>query len=44
MTLLTLYFMEEVVEYGDKVDGVVPHDEYIDEMLAMGMSQIDGII
>ena len=50
MSLLTLYFMEEVVEYGtfveigDKVDGVVPHDEYIDEMLAMGMSQIDGII
>ncbi|KAL6312412.1 hypothetical protein AAG906_025893 [Vitis piasezkii] len=50
MSLLTLYFMEEVIEYGtfveigDKVDGVVPHDEYIDEMLAMGMSQIDGII
>ena len=50
MSLLTLYFMEEVVEYGtfveirDKVDGVFPHDEYIDEMLAMGMSQIDGII
>ncbi|RVW80511.1 hypothetical protein CK203_052878 [Vitis vinifera] len=50
MSLLTLYFMEEVVEYGtfieigDKVDGVVSHDEYIDEMLAMGMSQIDGII
>ena len=44
MSLLTLYFMEEVVEYGtfveigDKVDGVVPHDEYIDEMLAMDMS------
>ena len=50
MSLLTLYFMEEVVEYGtfveigDKVDGVVSHEEYIDEMLAMGMSQIDGII
>ncbi|KAL6312432.1 hypothetical protein AAG906_004800 [Vitis piasezkii] len=27
-----------------KVDGVVPHDEYIDEILVMGMSQIDGII
>ena len=50
MSLLTLYFMEEVVEYGtfveigNKVDGVVPQDEYIDEILAMGMSQIDGII
>ena len=50
MSLLMLYFMEEVVEYGtfieieDKVDGVVPHNEYIDEMLAMGMSQIDGIV
>ena len=42
--------MEEVIEYGtfveigNKVDGVVPQDEYIDEILAMGMSQIDGII
>ena len=50
MSLLTLYFMEEVVEYGtfveigNKVDEVVPQDEYIDEILAMGMSQIDGII
>ena len=50
MSLLTLYFMEEVIEYGtfveigNKVDGVVPQDEYIDEILAMGMSQIDGII
>ena len=42
--------MEEVIEYGtfveigNKVDGVVPQDEYIDEILVMGMSQIDGII
>ena len=26
------------------MDGVVPHDEYIDEMLAMSMSQIDGTV
>ena len=26
------------------VDGVVPHEEYVDEMLAMSMSQIDGMI
>ena len=44
------YFLKEVDEYGtfieigDMVDGVIPHDEYVDEMLAMGMSQIDGII
>ena len=44
------YFLKEVDEYGtfieigDMVDGVTPHDEYVDEMLAMGMSQIDGIV
>ena len=44
------YFLKEVDEYGtfieigDMVDGVIPHDEYVDEMLAMGMSQIDGIV
>ena len=26
------------------MDGVVPHDEYVDEMLTMSMSQIDGMI
>ena len=39
MSLITLYFPDEVdergtfVEIGDIVYGVVPHDEYIDEML-----------
>ena len=50
MSLMTLYFLDEVDEHGtfaeirDMVDGVVPHDKYIDEMLAMSMSQIDGIV
>ena len=50
MRLMTLYFSDEVdergtfVEIGDIVDGVVPHDKYIDEMLAMSMSQIDGVV
>ena len=47
---MTLYFSDEVDEHetffeiGNIVDGVVPHDEYIDEMLAMSMNQIDGIV
>ena len=50
MSLMTLYFPDEIdehetfVEIGDIVDEVVPHDEYIDEMLAMSMSQINEII
>ena len=50
MSLMTLYFLDEIdvhrifVEIRDIVDGVVPHDEYIDEMLAMSMSQIDKIV
>ena len=50
MRLMTLYFSDEVNERGtfveirDIVDGVVPHDDYIDEMLAMSMSQIDGVV
>ena len=50
MSLMTLYFPDEVDEHGtfseigDIVDGAVPHDEYIDEMLAMSMSQIDGVV
>ena len=50
MSLMTLYFPDEVDEHGtfaeigDKVDGVVPYDKYIDEMLAMNMSCIDGIV
>ncbi|KAL6336202.1 hypothetical protein AAG906_011084 [Vitis piasezkii] len=31
-------------EIGHIIDGAVPHDEYIDEMLAMSMSQIDGVV
>ncbi|RVW51602.1 hypothetical protein CK203_066778 [Vitis vinifera] len=31
-------------EIGDIVDGVIPHDEYIDEMFAMSMSQIKEIV
>ncbi|KAL6326324.1 hypothetical protein AAG906_005518 [Vitis piasezkii] len=32
------------VEIGDIVDGVVPHDEFIDEMLAISLSQIEEIV
>ena len=45
-----LYFPDEIYEHGtfaeigDIVDEVVPHDEYIDEMLAMSMSQIKKIV
>ena len=45
-SLMTLCFLDEIdkhetlAEISDIVDGVVPHDEYIDEMLAMSMSQI----
>ena len=44
VSLMTLYFSDEVdehgtfVEIGDIGDGVVPRDEYIDEMLAISMS------
>ncbi|KAL6338675.1 hypothetical protein AAG906_021492 [Vitis piasezkii] len=44
MSLMTLYFPNEIdehgtfVEIGGVVNGAVPHDEYIDEMLAMSMS------
>ncbi|RVW32710.1 Transposon Ty3-I Gag-Pol polyprotein [Vitis vinifera] len=31
------------VEIGDVVDGAVPHDEYVDEMLAMSLSQTEEI-
>ncbi|KAL6350237.1 hypothetical protein AAG906_004182 [Vitis piasezkii] len=50
MSLMTFYFPDEIDEHrvfaeiGDIVDGVVPHDEYIDEMLAMSMSQIEEIV
>ena len=44
---MTLCFSDEIDEHetfaeiNDIVDGVVPHDGYIDEMLAMSMSQIE---
>ncbi|KAL6342226.1 hypothetical protein AAG906_006843 [Vitis piasezkii] len=50
MSLLTIYFPDKVDECGtfveirDMVDGVVPHNEYIDEILVMGISQIDRIV
>ena len=50
MSFMTLYFPDEIEEHrtfseiGDIVDEVVLHDEYIDEMLAMSMSQIDEIV
>ena len=50
MSLKTLYFLDEIDEHktfsevGDIVDGVVPHDQYIDEMLVMSMSHIDEIV
>ena len=48
MSLMKLYFSDEVDEHGtfaeirDMVDEAVPHDEYIDEMFAISMIQIDG--
>ena len=50
MSLKTLYFPDEIDEHKkfskvrDIVDGVVPYDQYIDEMLVMSMSQIDEIV
>ena len=47
---MTLYFPDEINEHEtffeirDIVDGAVPYDEYVDEMLAMSMSYIDGMI
>ncbi|KAJ9687255.1 hypothetical protein PVL29_015932 [Vitis rotundifolia] len=46
-SLMTLCFPDEIDEHGtfaetgDIVDGAVPRDEYVDEMLAMGLSQIE---
>ena len=45
-----LYFSDVVdeqgtfVEIGDIVDGAVPYDEFIDEMLAISLSQIEEIV
>ncbi|KAL6324861.1 hypothetical protein AAG906_018388 [Vitis piasezkii] len=47
---MTLYLPDEIdehgtfVEIGDIVDGVVPHDEFIDEMLVISLSQIEEIV
>ena len=47
---MTLYFPDEIDEHGtfaeigDIVDKVMPHDECIDEMLAMSMIQIEEIV
>ena len=48
MSLMMIYFPNEVDEHGtfseikDIGNGVVPHDEHIDEMLTISMSQVDG--
>ena len=50
MSFMTLYFPDEIEEHrtfseiGDIVDGAIPHDEYVDKMLAMSLSQIEGIV
>ncbi|RVW92749.1 Transposon Ty3-I Gag-Pol polyprotein [Vitis vinifera] len=35
--------LQTFAEIGDVVDGAVPHDEYVDEMLAMSLSQTEEI-
>ncbi|RVW24537.1 hypothetical protein CK203_090895 [Vitis vinifera] len=48
-SLMTLCFPNEIddhrtfFEISDIVDGAVPHDEYVDEMLAVSLSQIEEI-
>ena len=50
MNLMTLYFSDEIDEHGtfveirDIVDRVVPHDEFINEMLMISLSQIEEIV
>ena len=47
---MTLYFPDEIDEHGtfveveDIVDRAAPHDEYIDEMLALSSSQIEETV
>ena len=47
LSLITLCFPDEIdkhetfAEIGDIMDGVVPRDEYVDEMLTMSLSQIE---
>ena len=50
LSFMTLCFLDEIDEHeifaeiGDIVDGAVPHDEYVNEMLAMSLSQIEEIV
>ncbi|KAL6314846.1 hypothetical protein AAG906_029062 [Vitis piasezkii] len=50
MSLMTLYFTDEVdengtfAEVGDIVDGATSHDEYVDEMLVLSLSQTEDIV
>ena len=50
MSLMMLYFPDKIDKHGtfakigDIVDEAIPHDEYIDEMLAMSMSQIEEVV
>ena len=49
-SLMTLCFPNEIDDHGafaeisDIVDGVVPRDEYIDEMLALSSSHIEDTV
>ncbi|KAL6315027.1 hypothetical protein AAG906_030865 [Vitis piasezkii] len=49
LSLMTLCFPDEIDEHGtfaeigDIMDGVVPHDKYVNEMLATSLSQIEEI-
>ena len=49
-SLLSLCFLENVTDNGvvvdptEMIDGIVPHDEYRDEMDMMTMSQITSIV
>ena len=50
MSYMTFHFPDEIDEYGtfaeieDTVDGAIPYDEYINEMLVMSLGQIDETI
>ena len=50
VSLMTLYFPDEIDEHGtfaeirDIVDEAMPRDEYVNEMLAMSMCQIEKIV
>ena len=49
-SFLSLCFPDEIADYGlvieltEVIDGVVPHDEYRDEMDMMSMSQIAKMV